>query len=66
MFGHPGNVPVRRVLLLVRLQFLLCIRDVAADAAVEGVGDQLHPVVQRLVPHVQLLCSKPYSQHPVE
>ena len=66
MFWHPGNVPVRRELLLVCLQFLLCVRDVASDAAVEGVGDQLHPVVQRLVPHVQLLCSQPYSQHPVE
>ena len=66
MFWHPGNVPVRRMLLLVRLQFLLCVRDVATDAAVEGVGDQLHPVVQRLVPHVQLLCSKSYSQHPVK
>ena len=66
MFGHPGNIPVRRVLLLVRLQLLLCVRDMATDAAVEWVGDQLHPVVERLVPHVQLLCSKPYSQHPAE
>ena len=66
MFWHPGDVPVRRVLLLVSLQFLLCVRDMATDAAVEWVGDQLHPVVQSLLSHVQLLCSKPHSQHSVE
>ena len=66
MLRHPGHGPIRGVLLLVSLQLLLCIGDVATDAAVDGVGHQLHPVVQCLVPHVQLLCSKPHSQHPMK
>ena len=66
MLRHPGHGPIRGVLLLVSLQLLLCIGDVATDAAVEGVGHQLHPVVQCLVPHVKLLCSKPHSQHPMK
>ena len=66
MLWHPGHVPVLSVLLLVSLQFLLSVGDMATDAAIERVGDQLHPVVQRFVPHVQLFCCKPHSKHPVK
>ena len=66
MLWHPGYVPVRTVLLLVSLQFLLGVGDMATDAAIERVGDQLHPVVQSLVSHVQLFCRKPHSKHPVD
>ena len=50
-----GHGPIRGVFLLVNLQLLLCIGDVATDAAVDGVGHQLHPVVQCHVPHVKIL-----------